>query len=64
MHEHALPRVTVNLTDQAVRLTLPDGSTSELRRAAGEIVYADTVARHSELNLNDQPFEVVMVELK
>jgi len=64
VHEHALPRITVNLTDQAVRLTLPDGSTSDLRRAAGEIVYADTVARHSEVNLNDQPFEVVVVELK
>ncbi len=64
LHEHALPRVTINLTDQTVRLTLPDGSTSDLHRAAGEIVYADTAARHSEVNVTDQPFEVVMVELK
>lgn len=64
MHEHALPRVTVNLTDQAVRLTLPDGSTSDLHRAAGEIVYAGAAARHSEVNVTDRPFEVVMVELK
>lgn len=64
LHEHALPRVTVNLTDQAVQLTLPDGLKFDLRRAAGEIVYADTPARHSEVNVTDQPFEVVMVELK
>ncbi len=64
LHEHALPRITVNLTEQTVRLTLPDGSQSDLHRAAGEIVYAGTAARHSEVNVTDQPFEVVMVELK
>jgi quercetin dioxygenase-like cupin family protein len=64
MHEHALPRVTVNLTDQAVRLTVPDGSNSELRRSAGEVVFTPTPARHSEVNLADQPFEVILVEIK
>ena len=63
MHEHALPRVVVNLTDQAVRLTLPDGSTREMRNPAASVVSAGA-AKHSEVNLNDRPFEVVVVELK
>jgi len=64
MHEHALPRVTVNLTSQNVRLTLPDGKTTDLRRAAGEIVFTATPGSHSEVNLEDRPFEVLLVEFK
>ena len=63
MHEHALPRIVVNLTDQAVRMTLPDGSTRETRNPAGTVASAGA-ANHSEVNLNDRPFEVLVVELK
>jgi quercetin dioxygenase-like cupin family protein len=63
MHEHSLPRVVVNLTDQAIRMTLPDGSTREVRNAAGTVASAGA-AKHSEVNLNDRPFEVLVVELK
>jgi uncharacterized RmlC-like cupin family protein len=62
MHEHALPRVMVNLTDQAVRLTLPDGSTREMRNAAGAVTPGGA-AKHSEVNIGG-PFEVLVVELK
>jgi quercetin dioxygenase-like cupin family protein len=63
MHEHALPRVVVNLTDQAVRITNPDGSTREMRNSAGAVAAAG-IAKHSEVNLSDHPFEVLVVELK
>lgn len=63
-HEHALPRVIVNLTRQAVRTTMPDGSTGEIRKSAGEVTYSAGGATHSEVNLLDQPFEVAVVELK
>jgi uncharacterized RmlC-like cupin family protein len=63
MHEHVLPRIVVYLTDQAMRVTLPDGSTQEVRNAAGHVA-AVGAAKHSEVNLNDRPFEVVVVELK
>ncbi len=63
-HAHSLPRLTVNLTEQAVRLTLPDQSTGDLRRAAGEIAYTDQPAKHAEVNMSDRRFEVIVVELK
>ena len=44
-------------------MTLPDGSTRETRNPAGNVVAAGA-AKHSEVNLNDRPFEVVVVELK
>ena len=63
MHEHLLPRLTVTLTEQAVRLTLPDGSVREVRNAAG-LMSLGVPAKHSEENLSDSPFEAVMVEFK
>jgi quercetin dioxygenase-like cupin family protein len=63
MHEHLLPRLTVTLTDQVSRLTLPDGSVQEVRNAAGQMLLGGA-AKHSEENLNDSPFEAIMVEFK
>jgi len=63
VHEHKLPRVMVNLTDQDVRMTLDDGSTREVHNTAGQVSTGDA-ARHSEVNLSDRPFEVLVVELK
>lgn len=64
VHEHVLPRLTVNLTDQSAKLFLPDGSTRDIHNPAGQIAWTDTPAKHSEINLKDQPFEVIMVEVK
>ena len=63
MHEHLLPRLTVTLTAQAVRVTLPDGSTQEIRNPAGKML-PGVAAKHSEENLSDSPFEAVIVEFK
>ena len=64
MHEHALKRLTVNLTAQSVRLTLPSGEKRDLNRKAEEVVWSADPARHSEVNLNKEPFEVILIEIK
>jgi acetyl esterase/lipase len=64
VHRHELPRVIVALTEQAVKLTLPDGSVRELRNPAGQVVFSGEPAEHSETNLLDQLFEAVVVEFK
>jgi len=63
MHEHGANRVVVFLTDQNVHATLPDGKTQEVRGTAGEVRWAGA-AQHQEVNLSDQAFEVISVELK
>jgi hypothetical protein len=63
VHEHLLPRLTLTLTDQAVRLTMPDGSTRDVRNPAGLMTLGEA-AKHSEENLLDNPFEAIMVEFK
>ncbi|MCC6536069.1 MAG: hypothetical protein IT162_00865 [Bryobacterales bacterium] len=62
-HEHLLPRVTVMITDQAVRVTKPDGTSQDVRNPAGTMLKGGP-AKHAEENLSDQPFEAVMVEFK
>lgn len=63
LHEHALPRVVVFLTDQQMKVTQPDGSIVEPRARAGDVQFAG-VAKHQEENLSDKAFEVIVVELK
>ncbi len=64
LHEHALPRVVVYLTDQQLKVTQPDGSPAAPPHAkAGDVVFAGA-ARHQEENLSSEPFEAVVVELK
>jgi len=63
MHEHVLPRVVVYLTDQSMNVTTPDGKTEHVENKAGEVKMAGA-AKHSEENLSDRSFEVVVVELK
>jgi hypothetical protein len=63
MHEHGANRVVVFLTDQNVHATLPGGGTQEVRGSAGEVRWAGA-AKHQEVNLSDQAFEVISVELK
>jgi hypothetical protein len=63
MHEHALPRVLVNLTDQHFRVIDESGKAVEISAKAGDVHWARP-NKHVEENLSDQPFEGVAVELK
>ena len=63
LHEHQLDRVVVYLTDQNTRVTTPDGKAETVQHKAGEASWGGP-AKHREENLNDSPFEAVVVELK
>lgn len=63
LHEHALSRVLVNLTDQHFRVIDESGRTAEITARAGAVHWAKP-NKHSEENLSSQPFEGVVVELK
>jgi hypothetical protein len=63
MHEHTLNRVSVFITDQNVRSTAPDGKATIMQHKAGETTWG-TPLKHKEENLNDTPFEIVVVEIK
>jgi len=63
MHEHALGRVVVYLTDQNSSMTTPDGKTDISKHKAGEVSWGGAT-RHQEVNLSDRPMEVVVAELK
>lgn len=64
LHEHALPRVVVFLTDQQMKVTLSDGSLAAPPRAkAGDVTFAGA-AKHQEENLSSEAFEAIAVELK
>jgi len=62
MHEHPAG-VVVWLTDGHERLTLPDGKTQESRSKSGQVGWT-AGTRHAVENLSDNPFEVILVELK
>jgi hypothetical protein len=63
VHEHALPRVLVNLTDQHFRVIDESGKAVEITAKVGDVHWARP-NKHTEENLSDQPFEGVAVELK
>ena len=63
MHEHSLNRVTVFLTDQEFRVTDSHGEIKIMKHKAGDAVWG-TPTTHTEENLSNDPFEVVVVELK
>ncbi len=62
MHGHPLG-VVVFLTDQRSKFTYPDGKTEEVVGKAGETRFLDAF-QHLPENLSDQPFELILVELK
>ena len=62
MHQHP-NTVMVCLTNVDLKITNMDGTVQEVHRKAGDVAYMDS-ARHSEVNLSDQPAQVVLVELK
>jgi mannose-6-phosphate isomerase-like protein (cupin superfamily) len=63
LHEHVTNRVVVFLTNHHFRVTTPDGQSQESQHAAGDCVTGGPGA-HSELNLDDQPFEALLIDLK
>lgn len=63
LHEHTPNRVIVFVTEMHARATDESGKTSDIEAKAGEVRWAGA-AKHREQNLSDQPFEVVVVELK
>jgi uncharacterized RmlC-like cupin family protein len=63
MHEHTLKRVVTYLTDANVRVTGADGKVETQHHEVGDVVWGEH-AKHSEQNLGDKPFEVVVTELK
>lgn len=63
LHEHTLNRVVVFLYDSNLKVTVPDGESKILKTPAGEVTWGGH-AKHTEENLSDQPFEVVVVEFK
>ena len=63
LHEHVLNRVVVYLTDQNHSMKTPDGKTETAQHKAGDVSWGGP-AKHSEENLRDGTFEVVVVELK
>ena len=62
MHEHPAG-VAVFLTDMKAQFTTPDGESVELDGKAGEATWAEA-GPHLPQNMTDQPFELILVELK
>jgi hypothetical protein len=62
-HEHTLNRVVVNLSDQDTRMTSSDGKVQEAKHKTGDASFGAPVT-HKEENLQDIPFEAIMIELK
>ncbi len=62
MHTHG-PHVAIFLTDNNVRMTLPDGTSAEATGEAGATLWSDA-GEHLPENLSDKPFELVLVEVK
>jgi uncharacterized RmlC-like cupin family protein len=62
MHDHP-SGVGIFLTDQHVRFTYPDGNTKEIELKAGQTKWLDTFTHQPE-NLSDEPFEMILVEVK
>lgn len=62
MHSHPAG-VAVFLTDFNGQFTLPDGQTVDMVGKAGDTVWTDA-ADHLPRNTGDQPFSLILVELK
>ncbi len=62
MHEHP-PHLAVFLTDTHVRFTRPDGKTVDAEPKARSTQWSRG-GKHLPENLDDKPFEVIVVEVK
>ena len=65
MHNHPLGSVIMFVTDQNLHQTLEDGTTEEAHHKAGQVLWANgTQVRHMGVNLTDQLYEYVRVDIK
>lgn len=62
MHSHG-PNVGVLLSEGAIRMTFPDGTSEDMLTKVGVAQWEDA-GEHLPENLSDAPMEVVMIELK
>lgn len=62
MHQHP-NAVAIFMTDVNGNFTFPDGKSEAVTSKAGEIRWTPAIT-HLPENLGDQPFEVILVELK
>ncbi len=62
MHTHG-PNVAVFLSDISVRMHLPGGTSMDIPAEAGVTQWAEN-EEHLPENMSDEPFEVILVELK
>lgn len=63
LHDHMLNRVVIFLTDQNIQITPADGAATTAVHKATEVSWGGP-AKHREENLNNAPFEAIMVELR
>jgi len=63
MHEYAVNHVVVFITDANVRETSPEGNVAVVQHKMGDFTWSGP-SKHKLENLNDKPFEAVIVELK
>lgn len=62
MHQHP-NAVAIFMTDVNGKFTFPDGKSEAVTSKAGEIRWTPAIT-HLPENASDQPFEVILVELK
>lgn len=62
MHRHP-NTVAIFVTDATGKFTFPNGSTQDINSKAGEVIWGPATV-HLPENTSDQPFEVIVVELK
>lgn len=62
MHSHP-DSVAVFLTDGAIRMTTPDGKSQDMQVKKGQTMF-EKAGAHLPENAGDQPFELVLVEIK
>lgn len=62
MHRHP-NAVAIFVTDATGKFTFPNGSTAEINSKAGDVLWTPATV-HLPENTSDQPFEVIVVELK
>ena len=62
MHRHP-NSVAIFVTDINGKFTFPNGKTQDITSKAGETIW-NPAGRHLPENTSDQPFEVIVVELK
>jgi hypothetical protein len=64
MHEHLCGRVIVNLNRQHELMQGADGKATEVDHRAGEVSWSEGRVRHSGKNLENEGFDVIMIDVK